>query len=100
MLGGRFDVFVGLGDIPFEGQRVVGRDDIRGYTRGEWRGDQAYDAQAEYRRQVAGRFGGVAFAGWPWRWTRTMRPARFYPELAWANDSWPCPTIRVTWALM
>jgi outer membrane protein assembly factor BamA len=63
VLAGRFDAFVGLGDVPFEGQRVVGRDDIRGYTKGEYRGDQVYAVQAEYRRQVAGRIGGVAFAG-------------------------------------
>jgi outer membrane protein assembly factor BamA len=63
VLAGRFDAFVGLGDVPFEGQRVVGRDDIRGYTKGEWRGEQVYSTQAEYRHNIAGRFGGVAFAG-------------------------------------
>ena len=63
VLAGRFFMSVGLGDVPFEGQQVVGRDDIRGYTKGEYRGDQVYAAQAEYRRKVVGRFGAVAFAG-------------------------------------
>ena len=63
VLVGRFDMFVGLGDVPFEGQRVVGRDDIRGYSQGEYRGKQVYAAQAEYRRNLVGRLGAVAFAG-------------------------------------
>ncbi len=63
VIAGRFDMFLGLGDVPFEGQRVVGRDDIRGYSKGEYRGDQVYAVQAEYRRNLVGRFGAVAFAG-------------------------------------
>ena len=63
VLAARFDMFVGLGDVPFEGQRIVGRDDIRGYSKGEYRGEQVYAAQAEYRRNLVGRLGAVAFAG-------------------------------------
>jgi hypothetical protein len=63
VLAGRFDMFLGLGDVPFEGQRVVGRDDIRGYSKGEYRGEQVYAAQLEYRRNLVGRLGAVAFAG-------------------------------------
>lgn len=63
VLAGRFDMFVGLGTVPFEGQRVVGRDDIRGYSKGEYRGEQVYAAQVEYRRNLVGRLGAVAFAG-------------------------------------
>ncbi len=63
VLAGRLSAFVGLGDVPFEGQRVVGREDIRGYSQGEWRGEQVYAAQAEYRRNLAGKWGAVAFAG-------------------------------------
>ena len=63
VLAGRFFMSVGLGAVPFEGQHVVGRDDIRGYTKGEHRGDQVYAAQVEYRRTLVGRLGAVAFAG-------------------------------------
>jgi len=63
VLAGRLNMVLGLGDVPFEAQRVVGRDDIRGYSDGKYRGEQVYTAQAEYRRALVGRFGAVAFAG-------------------------------------
>jgi outer membrane protein assembly factor BamA len=50
-------------DVPFEGQYVVGRDDIRGYTNGMHRGEQVYDLQAEYRWNIRGKWGAVAFGG-------------------------------------
>jgi len=55
--------FVATGDVPFEGQYVVGRDDIRGYTNGMHRGEQVYDLQGEYRWNVHGKWGVVAFGG-------------------------------------
>ncbi len=55
--------FVATGDVPFEGQYVVGRDDIRGYTNGKHRGNQVYDLQGEYRWNVHGKWGVVAFGG-------------------------------------
>lgn len=59
----RTTVYSGLGDVPFEGQRIVGRKDIRGYTKGKYRGDQIYTAQVEYRKELKKRWGYVAFAG-------------------------------------
>jgi hypothetical protein len=60
--------FVGLatGDVPFEGQFIVGRIDLRGYSNGEFRGEQLYAFQAEYRWNFYGRFGLVAFGGLGW----------------------------------
>ena len=40
MLAARAYVGLGLGEISFNQQIVVGRKDIRGYTQGEFRGDQ------------------------------------------------------------
>ena len=51
------------GDVPFEGQTIVGGDDIRGYSQGRYRGDQVYAVQAEYRWNFYRRWGMVAFAG-------------------------------------
>jgi outer membrane protein assembly factor BamA len=63
LLASRATMYTGLGDVPFEGQRVVGRGDIRGYTKGKYRGDQLYTAQVEYRHSFPKRFGFVAFFG-------------------------------------
>jgi len=52
-----------IGDVPFAGQNVVGRDDLRGYSNGKYRGNQIYDIQTEYRHWFAKRWGYVAFAG-------------------------------------
>jgi len=46
-----------------EGQFVVGRDDIRGYTNGKHRANQVYDIQAEYRWNFYKKWGAVAFGG-------------------------------------
>jgi outer membrane protein assembly factor BamA len=51
------------GDVPFEGQTVVGGEDIRGYSQGQYRNDQVYALQAEYRWNFYKRWGMVAFAG-------------------------------------
>jgi hypothetical protein len=54
---------IATGDAPFEGQTVVGGDDIRGYSQGRYRNDQVYTLQAEYRWNFYKRWGMVAFAG-------------------------------------
>jgi outer membrane protein assembly factor BamA len=54
---------VAAGDVPFEGQTVVGGDDIRGYSQGRYRNDQVYTLQTEYRWNFYKRWGMVAFAG-------------------------------------
>jgi outer membrane protein assembly factor BamA len=54
---------IAAGDVPFEGQSVVGGDDIRGYSQGKYRDDQVYTLQAEYRWNFYKRWGLVAFAG-------------------------------------
>lgn len=63
LLASRATMYTGLGEVPFEGQRVIGRGDIRGYTNGKYRGDQVYAAQVEYRHSFKKRFGFVAFFG-------------------------------------
>jgi hypothetical protein len=52
-----------IGDVPFAGQNVVGRDDLRGYSNGKYRANQVYDIQSEYRHWFAKRWGYVAFGG-------------------------------------
>jgi outer membrane protein assembly factor BamA len=54
---------VAAGDVPFEGQTVVGGDDIRGYSQGQYRADQVYTLQTEYRWNFYKKWGLVAFAG-------------------------------------
>jgi outer membrane protein assembly factor BamA len=55
---------LGIGDLSFNQQYVVGRrSDIRGYTQGAHRGNYLVAAQAEYRRNFAGRWGIVGFLG-------------------------------------
>ncbi len=52
-----------LGDVPFAGQNIVGRDDLRGYSNGKHRANQVYDVQTEYRHWMTDRWGYVAFGG-------------------------------------
>lgn len=52
-----------FGDVPFQGQNVILGDDIRGYSKGQYRDNQIYTYQAEYRHRFKNRFGFVAFAG-------------------------------------
>ncbi|MEO6168348.1 MAG: BamA/TamA family outer membrane protein [Chitinophagales bacterium] len=59
----RANVDIATGNVPFEGQSVVGMDDIRGYSQGEYRGNQIYTLQAEYRWNFYKRFGMVGFFG-------------------------------------
>jgi outer membrane protein assembly factor BamA len=52
-----------IGDVPFAGQNVIGRDDLRGYSNGKYRANQVYDVQTEYRHWFAEKWGYVAFGG-------------------------------------
>jgi outer membrane protein assembly factor BamA len=71
------------GSVPFTLlPRVGGDTNLRGYYEGRWRDRLLYSGQAELRVPVAGRFGGVVFAGLsdvaarPSEFgTRTLRPA-------------------------
>lgn len=54
---------ISAGDVPFEGENVVGRDDIRGYSEGKYRGNQVYTIQAEWRQKVYKKLGMVGFLG-------------------------------------
>ncbi len=63
ILASRFAMNVGLGALPFVGQTYVGNRDIRGYTKGEYRGDQTYALQSELRWNFYKRWGAVGFAG-------------------------------------
>ena len=54
---------VGLGDLAFEQQFIVGNEDIRGYTQGEFRGNNIAAIQGEYRWNLKERIGLVGFAG-------------------------------------
>lgn len=59
----RFFSNISTGDVPFAGQNVVGRDDLRGYSDGKYRGEQVYASQAEYRHWFSKKWGYVAFGG-------------------------------------
>jgi outer membrane protein assembly factor BamA len=63
ILAARASLNIASGNVPFEGQSVVGGDDIRGYSQGKYRNNQVYALQAEYRWNFYKRFGLVAFAG-------------------------------------
>ncbi len=63
ILAARVSIHAGLGDVPFVGQHAVGGKDIRGYTSGEFRGNQVYSGQAEYRWNFYKRWGAVGFFG-------------------------------------
>ena len=63
MIAGRFFAGMGLGDLSFEQQFIVGqRKDIRGYTQGEYRGNYMLALQGEYRWNFHPRLGVVGFA--------------------------------------
>jgi len=53
----------GIGDLSFEQQFIVGRQDIRGYTQGKYRGDYLLAAQGEYRWNFHEKMSAVGFLG-------------------------------------
>ena len=63
VIAGRLYGGVGLGALDFQQQFVVGFKDLRGYTQGEYRGDQMVAGQVEYRWNPLPWFGAVAFGG-------------------------------------
>jgi outer membrane protein assembly factor BamA len=64
ILVARVNMEVATGNVPFQGQAIVGRDDLRGYSQGKYRGNQVYALQSEYRWMFNNsRFGMVGFAG-------------------------------------
>jgi len=60
---GRIYGIASMGDVPFSGQNVVGRDDMRGYSNGRYRANQVYNIQTEYRWNFYKKWGMVAFGG-------------------------------------
>lgn len=63
ILATRIKSTIATGSVPFQGENVVGRDDIRGYSSGKYRANQVYTMQAEYRWNFYNKLGMVAFAG-------------------------------------
>ncbi len=63
VLASRVFANIGLGNVPFVLQGYVGNTDLRGYTKGEYRGDQIYSAQVEYRWNFYKKWGMVGFTG-------------------------------------
>ena len=60
----RINLNIATGDVPFQGQGIVGGDDIRGYSQGKYRGNQIYTLQSEYRWMFdSSKFGMVGFLG-------------------------------------
>jgi len=63
VIAGRLYGGFGVGDLSFEQQFIVGRQDIRGYTQGKYRGDQLLALQGEYRWNFHQKISAVGFAG-------------------------------------
>ena len=63
VIGLRLYAGVGIGDLSFNQQFIIGNTDIRGYTQGKYRGDQIVTLQGEYRWNPYTKLGFVGFAG-------------------------------------
>jgi outer membrane protein assembly factor BamA len=63
VLASRFAMKANFGDVPFESQDYIGQTDLRGYTQGEYRGNQTYTVQSEFRNNFYKKWGYVGFAG-------------------------------------
>lgn len=63
IIGTRLYAGVGIGDLNFNQQFIIGNNDIRGYTQGKYRGDQIIALQGEYRFNPYKKLGFVGFAG-------------------------------------
>jgi outer membrane protein assembly factor BamA len=63
VVAARFHAGLGLGDLSFNQQFIVGNKDIRGYTQGAYRGNYLLTLQGEYRWNFHQRWGAVGFAG-------------------------------------
>ena len=63
VVAGRFYSGLGIGDLTFNQQFIVGRTDIRGYSQGAFRGNYQLAVQGEYRWNFHERLGLVGFLG-------------------------------------
>ena len=54
---------IGLGDIEFNEEVIIGRVDLRGYSDGKYRGERVFTLQGEYRWNFANRWSAVGFGG-------------------------------------
>lgn len=63
ILATRFKANIATGNVPFQGQNVIGQEDIRGYSNGKHRDNQTYAMQAEYRWRYYKRVRMVGFIG-------------------------------------
>jgi len=63
VIAARFYGGFGIGDLSFEQQFVVGKQDIRGYSQGKYRGDYLLAAQGEYRWNFHEKMSAVGFFG-------------------------------------
>ncbi|UXX78292.1 BamA/TamA family outer membrane protein [Reichenbachiella carrageenanivorans] len=63
ILAARIYTGIGIGDLSFQQQFIVGRTDIRGYSQGKYRGNNKMAIQAEYRWNIGEKIGFVGFAG-------------------------------------
>ncbi|MDR7372864.1 BamA/TamA family outer membrane protein [Flavobacterium aquidurense] len=63
ILASRFAMKANFGDVPFASQDYIGQTDLRGYTQGEYRGNQTYTAQTEFRNNFYKKWGYVGFVG-------------------------------------
>lgn len=59
----RFYTGLGIGEVNFNHQFIVGETDIRGYSFGQYRGNYILATQGEYRWNFHKRFGVVGFVG-------------------------------------
>ncbi len=63
VIAGRIRAEVGLGEIAFNNEVIIGRRDLRGYTEGRYRGESIYALQGEYRWNFHRKWGAVGFLG-------------------------------------
>ncbi|MDR6846041.1 BamA/TamA family outer membrane protein [Flavobacterium granuli] len=63
ILASRFAMKANFGDVPFASQDYIGQTDLRGYTQGEYRGNQTYTVQTEFRNNFYKKWGYVGFVG-------------------------------------
>ena len=54
---------IGIGDLSFQQQFIVGQEDIRGYSEGKYRGDYLVALQGEYRWNFHQKMSAVGFLG-------------------------------------
>lgn len=63
VIAARFFAGLGIGDLNFNQQFIIGDTDIRGYTQGAFRGNYQLALQGEYRYNFHQRWGVVGFMG-------------------------------------